>query len=77
MTTHTYDTLRYPPHHNTTTKYTHNACYAICRYPQGLGVKSTLYIKFMKEEVDLERECARYAIQALVATHFFRQKAGT
>jgi hypothetical protein len=59
MTTHTYDTLRYPPHHNTTTKYTHNACYAICRYPQGLGVKSTLYTKFMKEEVDLERECAR------------------
>lgn len=43
-------------------------------YPKGLGVKSKLYSKFMKEEVDLERECARYAIQALVATHFFRSK---
>ena len=25
-------------------------------------------------EVDLERECARFAVQALVATHFFKQK---
>jgi hypothetical protein len=41
---------------------------------QGLGVKSKLYNKFMREEVDLERECARFAIQALVATHFFHSK---
>jgi hypothetical protein len=41
---------------------------------QGLGVKSKLYKKFMREEVDLERECARFAIQALVATHFFNSK---
>lgn len=41
---------------------------------KALGVKSTLYEKFMKEEVDLERECARFAIQALVATHFFASK---
>ena len=39
-----------------------------------LGVKSKLYKTFIQEEVDLERECARYAIQALVATEFFRKK---
>lgn len=39
-----------------------------------LGVKSQLFTKFMREEVDLERECARFAVQALVATHFFKQK---
>lgn len=39
-----------------------------------LGVKSQLYKTFIQEEVDLERECARYAIQALVATEFFRKK---
>ncbi len=39
-----------------------------------LGVKSQLFSKFMREEVDLERECARFAVQALVATHFFKQK---
>ena len=50
------------------------SCKPIRLYPQGLGVKSKLYSKFMKEEVDLERECARYAIQALVATHFFKSK---
>ena len=40
----------------------------------GLGIKSKLYKRFIKEEVDLEKECARYAIQALVATHFFKAK---
>lgn len=39
-----------------------------------LGIKSQLFSKFMREEVDLERECARFAVQALVATHFFKQK---
>lgn len=40
----------------------------------GLGVKSKLYKSFIQEEVDLESECARYAINALMASEFFKKK---
>jgi hypothetical protein len=40
----------------------------------GLGVKSALYKSFIQEEVDLEQECARYSINALMASAFFKQK---
>ena len=35
-------------------------------------IKSKLYKRFVREEVDLEQECARYAIQALVAGAYTR-----
>ena len=49
-----------------------NVCDLLAMY--GMGVKSKLYKTFIQEEVDLERECARYAIQALMASEFFKKK---
>ena len=40
----------------------------------GLGVKSKLFKQFIQEEVNLEEECARFSLAALMASEFFRKK---
>ena len=40
----------------------------------GLGVKSKLFKSFIQEEVNLEEKCARYSINALMASEFFKKK---
>ena len=40
----------------------------------GLGVKSKLFKQFIQEEVNLEEECARFSLTALMASEFFKKK---
>lgn len=40
----------------------------------GLGVKSKLLKSFIQEEVNLEEECARFSLTALMASEFFKKK---
>ena len=40
----------------------------------GLGVKSKLFKQFIQEEVNLEEECARFSLTALMASEFFKTK---
>ena len=40
----------------------------------GLGIKSKLFKSFIQEEVNLEEECARFSLTALMASEFFKKK---